>query len=160
MAFTTNQWAVLALVLVLGWVLGLLSRPGAGRWRREATDERRRREAAEARIAAANVRIAELERESARHPIAAGTAASVGAAASGSSDDLSAIHGIGRQGETRLNGLGIHRYAELAALSDHDAADLEARLGAEPGLIARERWREQAALLAAGRHEDHLNRLA
>jgi hypothetical protein len=45
--FTTNQWAVLFLVLVLGWLLGLMSRSGGGRWRRQYETEREARLAAE-----------------------------------------------------------------------------------------------------------------
>jgi hypothetical protein len=40
-AFTTNQWAVVVLVLVAGWLLGLMSRSsGGGKWRRAYEDER------------------------------------------------------------------------------------------------------------------------
>ena len=42
MIFTANQWAILALVLVLGWILGLLSRSGGGRGRRAYEEERDR----------------------------------------------------------------------------------------------------------------------
>ncbi len=156
--FTMNQLAVLGLTLVLGWLLGLLSRSGGARWRREAADERRRREAAEARIAASNARIAELERQTAAHPVGIGTAAAIGAAASGGRDDLALIRGVGRSGETRLNELGTHRYRDIANLSDTDAAALEGKLGAEPGAIAREEWREQAALLAQGKLDEHRTR--
>lgn len=46
MLFTTpTQWAILALVLVLGWVLGLLSRSGGRRYRRELAAERAARKA-------------------------------------------------------------------------------------------------------------------
>lgn len=38
--FTTNQWAVVVLVLVAGWLLGLMSRSGGGKWRRAYEDER------------------------------------------------------------------------------------------------------------------------
>ncbi|CAN5394780.1 hypothetical protein BH09PSE3_BH09PSE3_20030 [soil metagenome] len=41
-AFTTNQWAVVVLVLVAGWLLGLMSRSGGGKWRRAYEDERER----------------------------------------------------------------------------------------------------------------------
>ncbi len=40
MDFTTNQWAIVALVLVAGWLLGLMSRSGGGRWRRDYEAER------------------------------------------------------------------------------------------------------------------------
>lgn len=46
MLFTTpTQWAILALVLVLGWILGLLSRSGGGKYRRELAEERAARKA-------------------------------------------------------------------------------------------------------------------
>ncbi len=158
MAFTINQWIILGLVLLLGFVLGFASRSGGRRWREryEAEAEQRsrieaEREALDSRIAAANDRIAELERD---RPITAGLAPGGMAAAVAGSDDLSLIHGVGRGGETRLNELGIHRYAQLAGLTDTDAAALEGRLGAEPGLITREQWREQAALLRDGKAEE------
>jgi hypothetical protein len=38
--FTTNQWVVVALVLVAGWLLGMMSRSGGGKWRRAYEEER------------------------------------------------------------------------------------------------------------------------
>jgi hypothetical protein len=61
--FTVNQWAILFLVLVLGWLLGMMSRSGGARWRRAAADERAARERVETERDAARARIAELERE-------------------------------------------------------------------------------------------------
>ena len=158
MGFTPNQWAVLALVLVLGWLLGLLSRSGGSKWRAEAIEERRRREAAEARIAGSNARIAELERQTASHKIVPGTAGSIGAAAAGARDDLSLIRGIGRTGETRLNELGYFRYRDIAELSDSEAAEVEGKLGTDAGTVSREEWREQAELLDSGKTADHSRR--
>ena len=156
MGFTANQWAILALVLVLGWLLGLLSRSGGGRWRRAYEQERVAREAAETRHAAARERIAELERTG--HPVGAGTATAVGAAAAGSRDDLALVRGIGRQRELGLNENGIHSYRQVEALSAADADRLEARLGLTNGTIAREEWREQAAMLRERRTEEHRTR--
>jgi predicted flap endonuclease-1-like 5' DNA nuclease len=155
MGFTANQWAILALVLVLGWLLGLLSRSGGGRWRRAYEQEKRARETAEARHAAARERIAELERG---HPVGPGTAAAVGAAAAGTRDDLALIRGIGRVRETSLNEDGIHSYRQIENLSAADMDRLEARLGLAPGTIAREEWREQAAMLRDRRLDDHRTR--
>lgn len=45
--FTTNQWAILFLVLVLGWLLGLMSGSGGDKWRREYEAERDARLATE-----------------------------------------------------------------------------------------------------------------
>ena len=158
MGFTANQWAILALVLILGWLLGLLSRSGGARWRRIAAEEQARRETAETRIAAANERVAELERQTAGRPIGPGTATAIGAAASGTRDDLALIHGIGRERETRLNELGIHSYRQVATLGDGEAIDLEARLGLSANTIAREQWREQATLLRDHKIDEHRTR--
>jgi len=61
--FTANQWAILFLVLVLGWLLGMMSRSGGARWRRAAADERAAHDKTRAELKAAHARIAELERE-------------------------------------------------------------------------------------------------
>jgi predicted flap endonuclease-1-like 5' DNA nuclease len=102
---------------------------------------------------AANERIAELERHA--PPIGTDTAAAVGAAARGGRDDLSLIRGVDRGGETRLNDLHIYRYRDLTRLSAEDEAALEGRMGLEPGTIAREEWREQAALLERDERDQH-----
>ncbi len=155
MGFTANQWAILGLVLVLGWLLGLLSRSAGGRWRRAYEQEHAAREAADARAAAARKRILELERQIAGHTVGPGTAASIGAAAAGERDDLSLINGIGRSGETNLNEAGIYRYRQIENLSAGDEESLEMRLGLEPGTIARDHWREQASLLRERRTGEH-----
>jgi len=154
--YSTNDWAILLLVLILGILLGLLARGGSGRYRREAEAERAARiesERAEAHVRAANERIAELERHA--PPIGTDTAAAVGAAARGERDDLSLIRGVDRGGETRLNDLHIYRYRDLTRLSAEDEAALEGRMGLEPGTIAREEWREQAALLERDERDQH-----
>ncbi len=61
--FTANQWAILFLVLVLGWLLGMMSRSGGARWRRAAADERVARERVEAERDAARARVAGLEHD-------------------------------------------------------------------------------------------------
>lgn len=161
LTFSTEQWVVLALVLVLGWLLGLLSRTGGARWRAEAQAERDRRVAAErdrdARISAANARIAELERHA--PPItAAGTGGAIAAAASGRRDDLTRIRGIDHPREVQLNDAGIHAYRDLARLDAAGAAALEGRLALPVGTVEREGWREQADLLMRGRDDEHRGR--
>lgn len=150
MSFTTNQWVILGLVLVLGWVLGLASRGGGRKWRRELERERAARIAAEKRIG-------ELERGD-RATTTSTTAASVAAAASGARDDLSLINGVGHAHEVQLNEAGYHRFRQVADMTDHQATALEARLGLTAGKIADEEWREQAALLADRKHEEHRSR--
>jgi predicted flap endonuclease-1-like 5' DNA nuclease len=159
MDFTSNQWAILALVLVLGWILGLLSRKGAGPLRKQLRAEEARRIAAEHELATARTRIGELERARAVAPAVAaapGRAAvpvaggsslagtSTVAGATGS-DDLTRIGGIDAERAQRLESVGIYGFRDLEALSDTDAATVEHRTGLAPGTIAQEGWREQAA---------------
>jgi predicted flap endonuclease-1-like 5' DNA nuclease len=160
MGFTANQWAIVALVLVLGWLLGLMSRSGGAKWRRAYEEEQAARIAAEKREQVARERVAELERQLSGHPVAAGTAASIGAAASGARDDLALIRGIGRSRETTLNEAGIHSYQQVETLSEADAEMLEARMGLSTGTVAREEWREQAAMLRSGKVDAHRTRYA
>lgn len=160
MDFTANQWAIVALVLVLGWLLGMLSRSGGARWKRAYEEERIAHAAAEERLSVAQARVVELERDVAARPIGPTTATAIGVAASGERDDLALIRGIGRGGENQLNDIGIFRYRQLAGLSDSDTALLEDRLGIRSGTIANEEWREQAALLRDHRTGEHLTRYA
>lgn len=153
-AFTTSQWAILVLVLLLGWLLGLLSRTGGAKWRRAYEEERDARAAEQgeqaAALAEAQARIAELERA---RPVVAPAAP-----AAAPRDELARIRGIGAAGERRLNAAGIHRFRDITALTAADEAALEERMGADQGYIEQEQWREQAALLADGRFEDHARR--
>jgi len=73
---------------------------------------------------------------------------------SGAADDLARIRGIDAPLAARLNEVGITSYGDIDRLSDADAADLERRLGLRDGTVARDEWREQARLLAAGRDAD------
>ena len=63
------------------------------------------------------------------------------------SDDLSQIKGLGPKAKTVLAGLGVHRFAQLAALDPAQAAELDGQLGAFKGRLARDRWVEQARYL-------------
>lgn len=157
MGFTANQWAILALVLILGWLIGLLSRSGGSKWRRAYTEERAAREATDTRLAAARERIVELERQGG-HPVGAGTAGAIGAAAAGHRDDLALISGVGRDHEISLNDAGIYNYRQVEDLSVADAATLEARLGLRDGTIRQEEWREQAAMLRSRDIDGHRTR--
>lgn len=65
-------------------------------------------------------------------------------------DDLTMLKGLGPKAAGVLNGLGITRFAQLAALDDAQVAALDAQLGAFRGRILRDRWVEQARYLAAG----------
>lgn len=65
-------------------------------------------------------------------------------------DDLTRLKGLGPKAAGILNDLGIRRYAQLAALDSAGVARVDAALGAFKGRITRDRWIEQARLLAAG----------
>lgn len=188
--FTTNQWAIIALVFILGWLLGLFTLAGGRKWRKGYEAERAARIAAEEdrdrlaarvseldgerdqRIALEKEREGHLARATAANSriaelerdrpaaIDGSIAASVAAAAAGKRDDLARIYGIGRSGEIKLNELGIHRYAEITSLSASDEAALEGRLGVAPGTIADERWREQAEMLRNGDYDEHARKFA
>lgn len=60
------------------------------------------------------------------------------------------LKGLGPKVAARLGELGIERVGQLAALSPAEAEALDADLGAFSGRMARDRWIEQAKLLAAG----------
>lgn len=163
--FTTNQWIVLALFLLLGWFLGLLTTSSGRKWRRAFENERALRIKADAESDRLSALVAGLERERERRvvvekerdrsAIKADTAGSIAAAASGQRDDLARIFGVGRAGEIRLNEAGIHRYAEIISLSQTAEAKLEGQLDLSPGTIAEERWREQANILRKGQFDEH-----
>ena len=156
--FTTNQWVILFLVFVLGWLLGLLSR-SSKKWRLAYETERDARVDDQREHAAAletcQARIAELERQ---RPAVRTIPAASAATTSNLDlrrDDLSLIRGLGAEGEADLNDEGIYRYAQIADMSPAEEIELEDRLGADRGYIGQEQWREQARLLADGRIEEH-----
>ncbi|MCA1489872.1 NADH:ubiquinone oxidoreductase [Sinorhizobium alkalisoli] len=65
-------------------------------------------------------------------------------------DDLKRISGLGPKLEQVLNGKGIRRLADIAALSAEDAARLDAEIGLD-GRIARDDWVGQAKALMQGK---------
>ncbi|MEZ0243312.1 MAG: hypothetical protein ACAH11_08045, partial [Sphingomonas sp.] len=75
-------------------------------------------------------------------------------------DNLARIRGIDEARQKRLNELGIKTYREIEKMTPDDEAALEQRLEMEKGAIAKEEWREQAALLRAGNEDEHAKRFA
>lgn len=153
--FTTNQWAILFLVLVLGWLLGLISRSGGKKWKRAYEAERDARIDEQAELEAARARVVELE---AATPVKGAPKAARAATVDTldlTRDDLARIRGIGAAGQKRLNEEGITRYADIVGMTPEEEAALETKLGADEGYIEQERWREQAALLADGKADEH-----
>ncbi|MBW6526335.1 hypothetical protein KZ813_05735 [Sphingomonas sp. RHCKR7] len=63
---------------------------------------------------------------------------------------ITLLKGLGPKIATQLGELGITRVDQLAWLDDAEAAQLDARLGVFTGRMERDRWREQARLLAQG----------
>ncbi|WP_150292407.1 hypothetical protein [Sphingobium estronivorans] len=155
MTFTLNDIALLLIALLAGLVLGLMA-SGRGKYKRYWRDEQLAHRQAirdrDARLAAAQERIAELERHPG--PIGPGTAEAVAGAVHGR-DNLSRINGITPQDEIALNEAGYHRYRQIAGISAEQEAALETRLGLKQGIIAREEWREQARLLAERKDDEH-----
>jgi predicted flap endonuclease-1-like 5' DNA nuclease len=65
-------------------------------------------------------------------------------------DDLARIKGLGPKLQTLLPELGITTFAQIAALTEADLAELDPKLGPFAGRPTRDSWVEQAKLLAAG----------
>ncbi len=64
--------------------------------------------------------------------------------------NITQLKGLGPKLATQLAELGITRVDQIAAMSAAEIAELDAKLGAFKGRIARDRWVEQAKLLSAG----------
>lgn len=166
MLFTTpTQFAVLLLMLLIGWLFGLASHPGGKKWKQAYRDEQAARASD---VTQRDARIRELEasnvaREQVRDraPVAGATA--VAAAPAGKrgwfewnrGDDLTRLRGVDDDLARLLRAEGVVSYADLASLSDQDELALERRIDLPAGYIARERLREQARLLANGRTDKH-----
>ncbi len=66
--------------------------------------------------------------------------------------ELTKIKGLGPKLAATLAERGITRIDQIAALTPAQAAELDATLGTFQGRMTRDRWIEQAKLLAAGDH--------
>jgi predicted flap endonuclease-1-like 5' DNA nuclease len=70
--------------------------------------------------------------------------------ATGSRDDLTRIKGLGPKIAALLGEFGITSFGQIAGWSPEDVERIDARLGRFSGRIIRDKWVEQAKLLAAG----------
>lgn len=82
--------------------------------------------------------------------IAAAPAPDAPIPAPGSGDDLTRIKGLGPKIAALLAQFGIIRFEQIAAWSPEDIERIDAQLGRFSGRITRDKWVEQAKLLAAG----------
>ena len=62
-------------------------------------------------------------------------------------DDLKAIRGIGPALEQRLNSYGIHRFHQIANMSEQELADIAKKLAISPAIVERDEWIQQAHAL-------------
>lgn len=72
------------------------------------------------------------------------------AAAAPTGDDLAQIKGVGPKLVALLGSLGVTSFAQIAAWSEADVAEVDVKLGTFAGRIERDSWVEQCKLLAAG----------
>jgi predicted flap endonuclease-1-like 5' DNA nuclease len=71
----------------------------------------------------------------------------------GAGDRLTLLKGLGPKAASRLGELGVTRFDQIAAWDDNDVAAIDAQMGAFKGRIIRDRWVQQARLLARGERE-------
>ncbi|MEM1273982.1 MAG: 50S ribosomal protein L21 [Pseudomonadota bacterium] len=70
-------------------------------------------------------------------------------AAAAAADDLKKLSGVGPALEKKLHAAGVTSFAQIAAWSPEDVAEMDEKLSFK-GRIERDGWIEQAAKLAAG----------
>jgi len=70
--------------------------------------------------------------------------------AKGPGDPLTKLKGLGPKAASILNDLGVTRFEQIASWNEADVAAIDAQMGAFKGRIGRDRWVDQARLLAKG----------
>ncbi|WP_051929145.1 hypothetical protein [Thermopetrobacter sp. TC1] len=76
----------------------------------------------------------------------------------GKPDNLTEISGIGKKIEKILHDLGIYHFRQIASWTEKEIAEVDARLKFK-GRIQRERWVEQAKVLAEGGETEFAKRV-
>lgn len=77
----------------------------------------------------------------------------IAAARTGKADNLQRISGVGPKNEKTLHGLGFFHFDQIAAWTADEVAWVDEHLKFN-GRILREKWTEQARLLADGKEEE------
>jgi predicted flap endonuclease-1-like 5' DNA nuclease len=101
-------------------------------------------------IAAAAPQDASPAAEAASEPAVEAIDPLTGTAGDPAAGPLTQLKGLGPKVQALLAARGIATVGDLARLSDAEAAALDADLGPFAGRMARDRWLDQARLLAAG----------
>ena len=154
----------IVLWLVLGFALGLgigwyIFRGQSAERGPEVSSEHERLRSERESLSAERDRLArELEdcMAARRSSLTSGVAplmAAAGGVPALANDELRKIIGIGPENEKRLKAAGITSFAQIAHWTEEDVQRMETVLAFE-GRITRERWIEQAKLLAAGELEE------
>jgi predicted flap endonuclease-1-like 5' DNA nuclease len=65
-------------------------------------------------------------------------------------DALTTLKGLGPKAASRLAELGVTHFEQIASWDEKEVEAIDAQMGAFKGRIMRDRWVEQAKLLAAG----------
>jgi predicted flap endonuclease-1-like 5' DNA nuclease len=65
-------------------------------------------------------------------------------------DMLTTLKGLGPKAASRLAELGVTHFEQIASWDEKEVDAIDAQMGAFKGRIRRDRWVEQAKLLAAG----------
>lgn len=71
-------------------------------------------------------------------------------AVAASGDTLTRLKGLGPKAASRLAELGVTRFDQIAGWNEADVAAIDGQMGAFKGRITRDRWIDQARLLATG----------
>jgi predicted flap endonuclease-1-like 5' DNA nuclease len=166
------NWLALALVLIIGllvawWIFARGSAPRERHRAPDALDEgaapaQRNQALIDAPSAAALADsgpgifagAGEVIAVAAQDEVAAAGAADIPretiAETGGEADDLRRIKGLGPKLVTLLAGLGVTRFAQIAAWDDAEIDRIDAQLGTFAGRIRRDSWVEQAQYLSEG----------
>ena len=84
-----------------------------------------------------------------------GSATPLFAAPAGAPDDLKLISGVGPVLEGRLNGLGVTKWSQVAALTPEQIDQVEGALNFK-GRVVRDNWLQQAEVLARGGEAEYI----